>query len=512
MFGEPTFGEYMVIEPELEEIINIDESAFKNDILEPSVESKEQSTIIYPNVIEHAITAQKKRKIVLENNETIPIEEYKPSNFEVKVNLIDKEKAALNKVQRVSEHNSVKRQKRYYKDDPLELICEWKNCQKTTFSSPEEFTRHVKQHCSEADVVHNKSPPQQSVFLCLWADCGFETAASPEMVRHINFHGFHTKIKGHGAAMVTALGLPSCSLAATQRNILPDLSSSWICEWPGCNGSEGEDWTVPQHFYWHVSQHAESLRGQSLMHCQWPGCTRVDNAVSKVKEHLRCHSQEKLVACPTCGGLFASRAKFLDHVKRQETGGGVEGQFPCDTCGKTFVLARLLKDHMRSHVNQYQCPACEMTCPTPSTLATHIRYRHTTERPHQCQYCQYRGKTMADIRSHVRVHYNEAELQCDSCKFSCRAAATLARHKANKHEDSVISTSPKYQCHLCDKLVAQGNLLSRHLMTEHSFRLPSGYSRFRYKLEERTGLYRLNTHRLEAETLQEVETANLPIV
>ena len=32
-----------------------------------------------------------------------------------------------------------------------------------------------------------------------------------------------------------------------------------------------------------------------------------------------------------------------------------------------------------------KCPACDMTCPTPSILATHMRYRHTTERPLACQ-------------------------------------------------------------------------------------------------------------------------------
>ena len=159
--------------------------------------------------------------------------------------------------------------------------------------------------------------------------------------------------------------------------------------------------TPPQHFYWHVGGHASSLR--TSLQCRWPGCSRTDTAVSKLREHMRCHSQEKLVACPTCGGLFASRAKFLDHLSRQET----NQQFPCTSCAKAFSTPRLLRDHMRSHVMQYQCPACAMTCPTPSTLATHMRYRHTTDRPHTCQFCSYRGKTLADMRSHSKVHFTE---------------------------------------------------------------------------------------------------------
>ena len=119
------------------------------------------------------------------------------------------------------------------------------------------------------------------------------------------------------------------------------------------------------------------------------GCEVVVTAVSKLKEHMRCHSQEKLVrpkvlrqkeswtisskvGCPTCGALFATRGKFLDHVKRQNSDQVATSRtlpqiwndilpikvaklhFPCETCGKSFPVERLLKDHMRSHVTHHQ--------------------------------------------------------------------------------------------------------------------------------------------------------------
>ena len=52
----------------------------------------------------------------------------------------------------------------------------------------------------------NLFPVEQNtmeVFGCLWAECGFESPSSEEMVRHINFHSFHTKIKCHGYNMIT---------------------------------------------------------------------------------------------------------------------------------------------------------------------------------------------------------------------------------------------------------------------------------------------------------------------
>lgn len=39
----------------------------------------------------------------------------------------------------------------------------------------------------------------------------------------------------------------------------------------------------------------------------------------KLREHLRSHTQEKVVACPTCGGMFANNTKFFDHIRRQTT-------------------------------------------------------------------------------------------------------------------------------------------------------------------------------------------------
>ena len=46
--------------------------------------------------------------------------------------------------------------------------------------------------------------PVQEVFCCLWSECGFESGVSQEMVRHINYHSVHTKLKCHGYNLITA--------------------------------------------------------------------------------------------------------------------------------------------------------------------------------------------------------------------------------------------------------------------------------------------------------------------
>lgn len=96
-----------------------------------------------------------------------------------------------------------------------------------------------------------------------------------------------------------------------------------------------------------------------------------------------------------------------------------EQRFQCSHCSKRFATERLLRDHMRNHgewpaasaslpalqvsasphisasslfslVNHYKCPLCDMTCPLPSSLRNHMRFRHSEDRPFKCDCCDYR--------------------------------------------------------------------------------------------------------------------------
>ena len=394
-------------------------------------------------------------------------------------------------------NSSIKLKRRQlFRDELMDLQCEWKDCraQKTRM---EDFMRHVASHVTEAEVRYNP-PPLCDSFGCLWLGCGFETINSQEMVRHINFHAFHTKIKCHGHNMLEVNNQKPCKLDSAQRNVLPDLAGQLRCEWAECERAE-EDWDSAQNFYWHVKSHPEDLEEEEggILQCRWLGCSKKYSTVSKLREHLRCHSHEKLVGCPNCGGLFANRIKFQDHCLKQQDG----HSFQCTTCEKKFAIKRHLRDHMRSHVNHYKCPQCEMTCATPSTLKSHITYRHTEDKPFSCEFCDYRGKTMADIKSHVRVHYNEVQHTCPeiNCNFTCRAKITIKQHLLTVHQGN----SPTYACHVCEEKYFKGSDLTKHLVKEHSFSIPSGHSRFRYTKDSSTGLHRLQTVRFESLHLDE---------
>ena len=64
-----------------------------------------------------------------------------------------------------------------------------------------------------------------------------------------------------------------------------------------------------------LSSHAYEEKGK-WVGCAWAECC--DNKLrfpSKLREHLRLHTGEKAVACPSCGNNFVTRAKVSRHMK-----------------------------------------------------------------------------------------------------------------------------------------------------------------------------------------------------
>ncbi|NXU93707.1 HINFP factor, partial [Xiphorhynchus elegans] len=233
--------------------------------------------------------------------------------------------------------------------------------------------------------------------------------------------------------------------------------------------------------------------------CFCPDCDCAFKGRCKLREHLRSHTQEKVVACPTCGGMFANNTKFFDHIRRQTALD--QQRFQCSHCSKRFATERLLRDHMRNHVNHYKCPLCDMTCPLPSSLRNHIRFRHSEERPFKCDYCDYSCKNLIDLRKHLDTHSKEPAYRCEfeACSFSARSLCSIKLHYRKVHEGD---SEPRYKCHVCDKCFTRGNNLTVHLRKKHQFKWPSGHPRFRYR-EHEDGYMRLQLVRYESVELSE---------
>lgn len=386
----------------------------------------------------------------------------------------------------------------------LELQCEWGACSFVCWAV-EEFCEHITQHLQQHLPASRSGSGEEEEedlleeeFSCLWQECGFcSLDSSADLVRHVYFHCYHTKLKQWGLqALQNQAELSPCVLDFQSRNLIPDIPDHFLCLWEHCESS----FDNPEWFYRHVEAHTLCCDYQAfgkdnhVVLCGWKGCACTFKGRSKLREHLRSHTQEKVVACPTCGGMFANNTKFFDHIRRQTSLD--QQRFQCSHCSKRFATERLLRDHMRNHVNHYKCPLCDMTCPLPSSLQNHMRFRHSEDRPFKCDYCDYSCKNLIDLRKHIDTHSKEPAYRCDfaNCSFSARSLCSVKSHYRKVHEGDL---EPRYKCHVCDKCFTRGNNLTMHLRKKHQFKWPSGHPRFRYK-EHEDGYMRLQLVRYES--------------
>lgn len=394
-------------------------------------------------------------------------------------------------------HKKEKKTSSLLKNLPVILMCEWGSCDET-FSNMDMFTNHLKVHLT--GVTSNGIMEEGTEYNCLWRDCEMKvTGHVTDFVRHVYFHSFHVKIKNLGFQVVETLKIKGCQLDAQSRNLIPELPERLQCGWKNCETIMD----IPEAFYRHVDSHIKGFpEGNNVpggCKCLWDGCDAVSKSRYKLREHLRSHTQEKVIACPTCGGLFSNRTKFLDHLKRQEE---TDVQcYQCSHCDKRYTTERLLRDHVRHHVNQYKCPCCDMTCPTPSSLKSHLRYRHTTQTPYKCDHCEHGAKSVADLKKHLESHSMDVPYHCHvpECTYISRTFQSLENHFKRLHQELNVQ---KYKCHVCFTLFTRGSNLTTHLKKKHKFRWPSGHSRFRYKMQD-DGYWQLQTVRYESIKLTE---------
>lgn len=67
----------------------------------------------------------------------------------------------------------------------------------------------------------------------------------------------------------------------------------------------------------HVENNPRGNKVAGGIQCLWNECQGKYVSLYKLKEHMRVHTKEKLIACPECGTMFASNTKFHEHCKRQ---------------------------------------------------------------------------------------------------------------------------------------------------------------------------------------------------
>lgn len=73
-------------------------------------------------------------------------------------------------------------------------------------------------------------------YTCLWQECGFcSLESSADLVRHVYFHCYHTKLKQWGLrALQSQSDVSHCQLDFQSRNIIPEIQENFLCLWEYC--------------------------------------------------------------------------------------------------------------------------------------------------------------------------------------------------------------------------------------------------------------------------------------
>lgn len=151
---------------------------------------------------------------------------------------------------------------------------------------------------------------------CYWFECDYLALSFVDLKQHLIYHGYHEKLKAIGRNVEERAKLPECT--QSEKFSIPVAPNGYDCEWEYCHQKFETVYEFFQHIKFHIYHNPKGAK-EGVINCCWKGCT---NRVAfktqyKLAEHLRMHTKEKVLACSTCGNLFASRTKLCDHRKRQ---------------------------------------------------------------------------------------------------------------------------------------------------------------------------------------------------
>ncbi|XP_059487415.1 histone H4 transcription factor-like [Neocloeon triangulifer] len=352
------------------------------------------------------------------------------------------------------------------KKENLKLSCRWTECEFSIERNPSEFIQHVGHHIANLKIVFDDEL-KSNVYKCSWGNCVEEMRSEIEAKVHLYYHGSLTISIENGAAILSQEGFPQCKRLSSNKDCIPpdlDCSEKLKCLWNKCH----EEFLDSYAFYNHVKCHtAGAIKGKKDANpCSWELCKRAFRSRAELDRHMRSHTKEKEILCPTCGTSFTALTALFNHCIRQNE----EKPHVCPHCKRGYPSQSLLQKHIFNHMNKYKCPFCEYLSSYPSRIAEHIIFRHLPDRCFKCEFCTFSAKTKASLRRHLDIHFTYAVNHCkiDDCEFSCRSSHAMKTHKAKKHNIGVII---KYGCHICDKKFNRKKTLIKHAESLHELKL-----------------------------------------
>ena len=163
-------------------------------------------------------------------------------------------------------------------------------------------------------------------------------------------------------------------------------------------------------------------------------CGKTFSSNSNLRRHVRfCHSESRETrrfACDQCSKTFKEKGALQKH--QQHTHQNLKKpRHPCTYCGKMFSqsgMARHKMIHTGEKPLKCKVPECDQRFRSPSEVKTHVLQHHTADRPFECSTCGKGFIRASILNDHMKIHSGEKNHVCVVCGKAFLKPYSLTRH------------------------------------------------------------------------------------
>ena len=170
--------------------------------------------------------------------------------------------------------------------------------------------------------------------------------------------------------------------------------------------------------------------------------------------------------CDFRGKILTNRSNLKKHIRLFHSH-GVQKDFKCKSCDKSFSFAGNLKQHFeRVHEGKrnHKCNRCGKTFFSRSSTKKHIDTVHDGKRNYKCNECGKSFSSSGNLNIHIRsVHEGRRDYECTECRKFFSSSSNLNLHIRSVHEGR-----KDYKCKECGKLFSMPGNLKKHLRSIHA--------------------------------------------